>query len=200
VRDGYDALSELYRRDDDAVEPNYESWLARLVAVLPAGGHLLDVGCGNGIPVARELTRAGLNVTGVDLSAVQIRRARSLVPSANFVHGDITELSWPAASFDAVLALYSLIHIPLPRQRALLADLAEWTRPGGTLLLVAGATAWTGTEDNWLGGNTPMWWSHADATTYRNWLTEVGWEVADEHFVPEADAGHQAFWARRRHV
>jgi hypothetical protein len=46
------------------------------------------------------------------------------------------------------------------------------------------------TEDGWLGGATTMWWSHADAATYRTWLGEVGLEVISEEFVPEGDSGH----------
>jgi hypothetical protein len=42
-----------------------------------------------------------------------------------------------------------------------------------------------------------MWWSHADAATYRDWITEAGLRVESEAFVPEGDSGHQLFWARR---
>ncbi|WP_375485241.1 class I SAM-dependent methyltransferase [uncultured Jatrophihabitans sp.] len=197
VRHGYDVLSYLYRGDADPVGPQYATRLERLVAALPVGAHVLDVGCGNGIPVARRLVDDGFQVTGVDLSDTQIRRARALVPGAAFVRGDITDLRWPPATFDAVLALYSVIHIPLSRQPALLADLARWTKPGGQCLLVAGATAWTGTEENWLGGAASMWWSHPDASTYRRWLAAAGWHVVDSWFVPEGDGGHQAFWSVR---
>jgi hypothetical protein len=44
-----------------------------------------------------------------------------------------------------------------------------------------------------------MWWSHADAATYREWITQAGLRIESEHFVPEADSGHQLFWARRSH-
>jgi len=36
---------------------------------------VLDLGCGNGVPVAKALAVGGHDVTGVDLSAVQVERA-----------------------------------------------------------------------------------------------------------------------------
>jgi hypothetical protein len=40
-----------------------------------------------------------------------------------------------------------------------------------------------------------MWWSHADASTYRGWLTEAGLTVREEDFHPEGDGGHAIFYA-----
>ncbi|MER7247777.1 hypothetical protein [Kribbella sp. NPDC000426] len=75
--------------------------------------------------------------------------------------------------------------------------IARWLRPGGWFLCTTGDGAWTGTDENWLGGGAPMWWSHADAATYRNWLAEAGLTVHTEAFVPEGSGGHRLFWACR---
>ena len=167
VRRGYDALSYHYR-SDDAGEDEYAPWLAELRARLPAGGAVLDLGCGNGVPVARSLAAAGYQVTGVDISDVQIERARRLVPAGTFIRADATVIEFPPRSFDAIVCLYALIHMPLAAQPGLLRRAAGWLRPAGWLLAVAGHSAWTGTEGNWLGGPAPMWWSQADAGTYRS--------------------------------
>ena len=196
VRRGYDALSLRYRADD-APAGQYGPWIEELLRRLPPAARVLDVGCGCGVPVARDLAAAGHRVTGVDLSGVQIERARNIVPRAKFVHGDVTTLTWPAASFDAVVALYSIIHIPLSRQPSLLAAFARWLVDNGVLLLTAGAHAWTGSERGWLGGDADMWWSHSDAETYRGWLTATGFRVDGEHFVPAGNSGHSLFWATR---
>lgn len=61
-----------------------------------------------------------------------------------------------------------------------------------------GSVAWTGTERDWLGvEGATMYWSHADAQTYRRWLGEVGLEVVGDEFVPEGTGGHHLFNARR---
>jgi 2-polyprenyl-3-methyl-5-hydroxy-6-metoxy-1,4-benzoquinol methylase len=196
VRRGYDALSYHYRRDD-AAPGRYAPWLDHLLARLPAAASVLDLGCGCGVPVARSLADAGHRVTGVDISDVQVRRARDLVPTATFVRADAVELDLPQASFDAVVCLYTIIHIPLAEQPALLRRMATWLRPGGWLLTTTGQRAWTGAEDQWLGGPATMWWSHADAEAYRSWLRQAGLVITAEEHVPEGTAGHALFWALR---
>ena len=94
VRRGYDALSYHYR-SDDAGEGRYAPWLAALRERLPAGGSVLDLGCGCGVPVARSLAAAGYQVTGVDISEVQIERAQRLVPAGTFIRADASEVASP---------------------------------------------------------------------------------------------------------
>ncbi|HEY3561439.1 MAG TPA: class I SAM-dependent methyltransferase [Kribbella sp.] len=194
VRRGYDALSHRY---DDAygAETKYASWLEELTARLAPGSRVLDLGCGSGVPVARTLTTADHHVVGVDISEVQIARARELVPEAEFINADAMTLEFDPGSFDAVVSLYALIHLPLHEQPQLLARIAGWLRPGGCFLCTTGNTAWTGTEDDWLDGGAPMWWSHADAATYRGWIIEAGLTIDAESFVPEGEGGHGLFWA-----
>ncbi|TYK52691.1 class I SAM-dependent methyltransferase [Actinomadura decatromicini] len=196
VQRGYDVLSRHYR-DDDAGEGEYAPWLTALKARIAANAPVLDLGCGCGVPVARSLAEAGHRVTGVDVSRVQIERARRLVPAATFRQADATQVQFPPNSFDAVVCLYALIHMPLEEQPRLLQRIAGWLRPSGWLLATTGWDAWTGTEDGWLGGPAAMWWSQADADTYDAWLRDAGLDVVSREFVPEGDSGHALFWARR---
>jgi SAM-dependent methyltransferase len=196
VRRGYDALSYHYR-SDDADDGQYASWLAALHRRLPTSAAVLDLGCGCGVPVARFLSGVGHHVTGVDISDVQIERARRLVPSGTFLRADATRLDLSSASFDAVVCLYALIHMLLADQPDLIARIATWLRPGGRLLATVGHDAWTGVEDNWLDGPAAMWWSHADASTYRSWIQRAGLTITSEDFVPDGSSGHTLFWAQR---
>jgi hypothetical protein len=90
-----------------------------------------------------------------------------------------------------------LIHLPLAEQPPLLAAIARWLKPGGHLLATTGQHAWTGEDSVWLGGGTTMWWSHADAATYRAWIEQAGLTVVAQDFVPEGTGGHALFWATR---
>ena len=196
VRRGYDAVSVRYDEEYGG-ETKYAALLSELGERIPAGGAVLDLGCGSGLPVVRDLTAAGYRLTGVDISEVQILRARQLVPAADFLRADICTVDFGLDSFDAVVSFFALIHLPLDDQLPLLRRIAGWLRPGGLFVATTGYWAWTGYEENWLGGGAPMWWSHADAATYRSWLSQAGLLIDREEFVPEGDGGHALFWSSR---
>jgi cyclopropane fatty-acyl-phospholipid synthase-like methyltransferase len=203
VRQGYDRISYQYR-DDDGLgpaqpgqpegRPDYEGWLAELMPLLHDGDTVLDLGCGCGVP-ATAILAAHYAVTGVDLSPVQISRARRLVPAAQFQCADMSTLEFSARSFAAVVSFYAIIHLPLDEQPAIFRNIYRWLRPGGYLLATVGSSAWTGTETDWHGA--PMFWSHADRATYVTWLEETGFEVLWTRFIPEGSGGHTLVLARR---
>jgi len=196
VRHGYDLVSRAYRADD-ADDGAYAGWLDTLEMRVAPGSSVLDLGCGCGVPVARRLARS-YEVTGVDLSPVQVARARVLVPGATFVCADMTTLQIPDESFSAITCLFALIHVPLTEQPTLLGDIRRWLLPGGLFLATVGYQAWTGLEKDWLGiAGGDMWWSHADAETYRRWFAEAGLRVELESFVPEGAGGHTLLLATR---
>lgn len=194
VRRSYDAISLAYRNDDgDAAVSSaedvsrYAGWVAELAGLLRPGARVVDLGCGAGVPATRELADRGLQVLGADFSAVQLRRARRLVPAARWVQADMAALHLRPASADAVVAFYSLIHVPLADQRALFPRIRGWLRPGGYFLAIVGAGQWTGTAP-YLG--TDMFWDHADAATYLRWLREAQLTPIWNRYVPEGSSGH----------
>jgi SAM-dependent methyltransferase len=194
VRRGYDAMSRAYRGDDgDAAAASgedvsrYADWVAELAGLLRPGARVVDLGCGAGIPATRQLAGHGLQVLGVDFSAVQLRRAQRLVPAARFVHADMAGLHLRPASADAVTAFYSLIHVPLADQQALFPRIRSWLRPGGYLLAIVGAGRWTGTAP-YLGAD--MFWDHADTATYLRWLRAARLTPIWDRYVPEGNSGH----------
>ena len=197
VRVGFDQLSVSYR-PDDADPEEYRVWTGELLAALQPASSVLDLGCGCGVPVDRRLVEEGHRVTGVDISERQIERARTLVPGATFLVADMTRRIWEPASFDAVIVLYSLIHVPLVDQPSVIEQVSDCLVDGGLLLATVGREAWTGSDSDWLGGGVEMWWSQTDQATYRAWLEAAGPEVIECSFVPDGESGHALFWARRR--
>jgi SAM-dependent methyltransferase len=200
VRRGYDAISVAYRSDDGQPAASsagdvtrYAGWIDELASLLPARAVVVDLGCGAGLPATRELTDRGLRVLGLDFSAVQLSRARQLVPAASLVQADMTAVRLRQGSVDAVVSFYALIHVPLDDQRALFPRIRSWLRHGGYLLAITGADRWTGT-DTYLGAE--MFWDLADTATYLGWLTGARLEPVWYRYIPEGDSGHSLILAR----
>ena len=114
VAKGYDRIGDWYGKQ--AVEGNTREsdryrYTTLLLDRLPAGADLLDLGCGAGIPTTQIIAQR-FAVTGVDISARQIHRARRNVPNARFHHANMTEIDFDPGSFDAVVDFFSIIHVP----------------------------------------------------------------------------------------
>ncbi len=201
VRDGFNHVSTIYRPARSPADAfghtlrHHKEWLDPFFRRLRRGAEVLDLGCGCGVPDARLLAER-FRVTGIDISDVQIQRARRLVPNARFVRADMTEVALPTGAFAGVVCLYALIHVPLDEQRDLLARVARWLIPGGLFLVTTGWDAWTGTEDRWLGSNAKMYWSHTDVRTYERWLESLGFRVLRRDRIPEEGAEHALFLAQ----
>jgi SAM-dependent methyltransferase len=68
-------------------------WLDRFCALLPPGAPVLDIGCGAGVPIARELVRRGFAVTGLDGSATMLGLFRRNLPGRPAVLADMREVA-----------------------------------------------------------------------------------------------------------
>ena len=188
----------LVARGYDRIALRYAAWkvegnpamrfVRELDALLGDGSDVLELGCGRGVPVARELAKRH-HVTGVDVSGAQIALARHHVPEASFVHTDYTELEVAAGSFDAVVAILTLTHVPRDEHAVLLAQIAHWLREGGFLLCSLGAADMPGAiEEDWLGA--PMYFSHYDADTNRGLVRAAGFELLRDEVVTMNEEGH----------
>jgi ubiquinone/menaquinone biosynthesis C-methylase UbiE len=125
----------------------------------------------------------------VDISEAQIARARERIPDGEFVRGDVTQVAFEPASFDAIVSLFMFGHIPRREQAPLLATINRWLRPGGWLLTTLGtAGGEDAVEEDWLGAR--MFFASFTPEQNRRLLREAGFEVVRDRVVPHEEPGH----------
>jgi SAM-dependent methyltransferase len=191
VAAGYDRIADRYL-EWSALRPSpaRQSELDLTDDLIPAGADVLELGCGAGIPMTVRLA-AGRRLTGIDLSSEQIARAHRNVPDATFEVADMTTWRAAPASLDAVVAFYSLTHVPRDRQAELFSHVREWLRPGGVFIASLGVEDDPGgVEEDWLG--VPMYFSHFSARVNRRLLVEAGFVVERAEVVVEPEDRHDA--------
>jgi cyclopropane fatty-acyl-phospholipid synthase-like methyltransferase len=193
VEAGYDRVAEPYLSSKDAEDPATLAALEELARELPPGAAVLDLGCGAGVPVTRWLAQR-FAVTGVDLSAKQLEMARRLVPAARLLKADMTDITLAPETFDAVVALHSIIHVPRAEHSALLENIHRWLKPGGGFLATWALGEWEGEESDWEGWGAPMRWSHHDGETSLGLLRGAGFAIESAEARPTRGARGEESW------
>jgi SAM-dependent methyltransferase len=98
---------------------------------------VLEVGCGEGTNM-EVLADDGIEWWGCDLSALAVRRAAEKRPSGRvpfLAVADAERLPFRSGSFDAVLAVSVVEHLPHPE--SVLEESVRLLKPGGRLLIVS---------------------------------------------------------------
>ncbi len=134
-------------------------WLDHFLQYLPSGGHVLDLGCGTGKPIADYILGKGFQVTGLDASANMIAHARSNFPQADWRVADMRDFDL-GQHVHGIIGWHSFFHLTREEQRDVLPSLARHLRPDGVLMLTIGP------EDGEAGGHV------GDAPVYHASLSE----------------------------
>ncbi len=146
---------------------------------VPAGGRVLDVGCGRGVLLA-ELADRGFEVHGVERSAAA---ASGADPRARIrIASDLAEVAHPAGFFDAVFVWHVLEHLRDPV--ASVREMHRVLRPGGKL--VVAVPNFSSLQARWAG---PAWFHldlprhvfHFPLVALRRLLTQCGLVCESEH-------------------
>ena len=193
VRDGYNKAAEAYLQGRDQFESN--RYLDMLAPLLKPQAAVLDLGCGAGVPVDRYLVDRGFRVTGLDISEKQIEIARTHVPEATYIVGDMGELRPGEHQVDAVVSFYAIFHLPRESHESLFRTIHTFLAPGGYLLVTMGSSEWEGVEPDFC--DVPMWWSHYGPDENRAIIRRAGFEILLDEIDESGDERHQVILARK---
>ena len=196
VKEAYDEMAEDYTDHVTSDTPSDRpDPVERFTKELGPEDRVLDAGCG---PGRATLQDAGEDGVGLDISRSQLSLAAERV-TAELVQGDMSALPFSRDSFDAVLALYSLIHVPVDAHRTVLEEFARVLQPGGAVLVSEGGVEWTGSNPDWLDSGIEMRWSMAGPAATRETLEATGFEIREVRDVPDptTDDGEKPFFLAR---
>jgi cyclopropane fatty-acyl-phospholipid synthase-like methyltransferase len=181
VEAGYDAMAERFAAWGARVQGDpRDRFLDLLMARLPQGGRVLDLGCGSGLPSTLRLAER-FEVTGVDVSAEQLRRAAQNLPAAELIRADIAEVEFAPGSFDGVVSFYALGHLPREHLGPLFGRVRSWLRPHGDFLTSLGVGDDPDGRETWLG--VPMFFSSHTPERNRELLQRAGLRIEVDELV-----------------
>ncbi len=151
---------------------------------------VLELGCGAGIPITKFLAEQYAQVIANDISEAQIKLAETNVSDANvrFIRDDMTNLAFEKSSLDAVVAYYSVIHLPPDDQRAIIAKIWTWLSPGGHFVCNLGVDSNPGKTNSWL-QSTDMYWSSFDAKTNLQLIQDAGFSILESKIIDDDEDG-----------
>jgi len=169
------------------------AWLDRFCNLLPARAAVLDIGCGSGLPIARELIRRGFDVTGVDGTPTMLALFRHNLLDSMAYFSDMRQLAL-GQRFAGLLAWDSFFHLSPNDQRAMFPRFQAHAVPGAALMFTSGNAE--GSAIGELEGD-PLYHGSLDPDEYRTLLDIVGFEII-AHVVEDPTCGHRTIWLARQ--
>jgi len=171
---GYDELGSQF-----SMPRKYHRRCANLMRRhLRPGMAVADLGCGHG-GLLRELRLmdSTLRLTAIDLSPVRVKNARARVPDATVHVGDIEDLPFGDAAFEAAFATEVMEHLPDPVKA--LKEIWRILKPGARLLVSLPNRDWFHFDDY---QENRLRFQPVDDRFYRvaefeNFLGQAGFEV-----------------------
>ncbi len=126
---------EYYNKNADSffagsVAADMSDVQSRFLTFVPAGGRILDAGCGSGRD-SKAFLDAGYDVVSFDASEEMCRRASEYIgkPVLNMRFEDVAY----EAEFDGIWACASLLHVPMDDLTDVLKKMKRALKPGGII-------------------------------------------------------------------
>jgi SAM-dependent methyltransferase len=179
-------------------------YVDKILEGLPPQAKVLDLGCGTGNPIAKHIVERGFRVVGIDQSNKLLKIAKTVVPEAELIHGDMVKMQF-AEKFAAAVAWDSVFHVERKHHSAIYRNLADSLESGGRLLLsVGGSDAEDSASDesdaegftSEMFGHTFFYSGYAPKVT-RKLLEAEGFEIEVWEVDDPSSRGHIAVIARK---
>jgi demethylmenaquinone methyltransferase/2-methoxy-6-polyprenyl-1,4-benzoquinol methylase len=133
VRSMFDRIAPVYDRMNRLMTAGLDGRWRRWTAerVVREGDRVLDAACGTGDLALADLLAGAGQVVGVDFSEPMLERARRKSTAIEWVQGDLSQLPFPDADFQAATVGFGLRNVS--DLDAALRELRRVLEPGGRL-------------------------------------------------------------------
>jgi len=154
-----------------------------VAATLPPGSRILDLGCGNGVPVTDALVKAGHQVVGLDTSTGMLAQFRTNLPDTVVVRGDARRCPFSSDGFDAAVSWGMMFHLDRREQAAVFASVSRVLKPGAPFLFMA-AEIIDADDAGITGTMNGVTFRYYAVPSYQTLVAEHGFVLVDVHDDP----------------
>lgn len=133
---GYEAIASDFaqqRQKSSIGLATIKAW----ARALPPGGTVLDIGCGSGVPISKEMANLGFSVAGIDASPSLIAEFHRQLPTAVWACEAVEDSLFFGRTFDAVIAIGLMFLLSADTQRRVILRVGEQLKDGGHFLFSA---------------------------------------------------------------
>jgi ubiquinone/menaquinone biosynthesis C-methylase UbiE len=185
VEQAYDYIAEWYLRWVEDQRSPRERYTNKILENALASPHILELGCGSGIPITRMLIDRGAQVVANDISTKQLEMAKVRCPQATLIPGDMAALSFEPESFDGVISFYAIFHLPRAEQKGMLSNICSWLKPGGMFVCNLSTVDEEAIHGEFLGHG--MFWSSYSVEDSKAMVRDAGFELIEAEVLEAGD-------------
>lgn len=201
MENSYDRIAEQWHANFRG-QPYIDKVLGyadRILDGLPPRARVLDLGCGTGNPIAKHIIERGFSVVAIDQSKEMLKIAKTVIPEAELIYGDMIETQLPG-KLSAVVAWDSIFHVGRKYHSGIYRKISDALEIGGKLLLSTGGSdsGEAGVEGftSEMFGHT-FFYSGFAPKAARKLLEAAGFEIEIWEIDDPSSRGHIAVIARK---
>jgi SAM-dependent methyltransferase len=187
----YDLIAEWYA--SERVDQTGVPEATALVSSIPRGSLVLDVGCGNGIPITRALLNEGHRVIGLDSSSAMLANFKQNCPEAFAIRGIVQSCPFADGAFDAAVAWGVMFHLNAEDAIRAIASVSRVLKRGAPFLFTSGNLDAFDPKEDKMNGVTFRYFSYS-ADSYRRILGDHGFALVNVH----ADSGNNTYYLAKK--
>ncbi len=187
----YDLIAEWYASERDRQTGVPET--TTLASSIPRGSLVLDIGCGNGLPITRALLSSGHRVIGLDSSSAMLATFRHNCPEAFAVRGIVQSCPFADCMFDAAVAWGVMFHLDPQDALRAIANISRIVKVGAPFLFTSGDVDGFDGRLGKMNGVTFRYFSYS-VQNYRRILADHAFTLVDVH----ADSGKNTYYLAKK--